>query len=220
MNVDSQCLFCNKKKLIYLIFEKCNHKICQTCIKQVLLNSTFLRKKIKPTFEISCKCNSTILSLTPEALLNFLNSNSKIDNICSKHNLPFENFCSNCRLWLCLECKKDFHNDYFGTHNLKNFNQIDEKENNLCPFHNGYNYNYYCKTCKLSICKKGFDNEHKEHWKVSFEDYMKQFRNYEKKWKRKNLNEFNIYIDDCVKKTINVIEEQPFVWGDLSDDEK
>ena len=208
MNVDSQCLFCNKKKLIYLIFEKCNHKICQTCIKQVLLNSTFLRKKIKPTFEISCKCNSTILSLTPEALLNFLNSNSKIDNICSKHNLPFENYCSNCRLWLCLECKKDFHNDYFGAHNLKNFNQIDEKENNLCPFHNGYNYNYYCKTCKLSICKKGFDNEHKEHWKVSFEDYMKQFNNYEKKWKRKNLNEFNIYIDDCVKKTINDIEDK------------
>ena len=202
-----QCLFCEKKKLIYLKFEKCNHKICQSCLKQELLNSTILQKKIKPKFEIPCKCNSSILSLTPNSLLTFLQSNTKIDNICSKHNLPFEHYCPNCRLWLCLECKKDFHNDYFSSHPLKNFNQIDEIDNNLCPIHNGYNFSFYCKTCKHSICKKEALNEHKDHWKVSFDDYMKQFKKFEKKWKRKNLNEFNNYIDYCFKKTINDIEE-------------
>ncbi len=39
-----------------------------------------------------------------------------------------------------------------------------------------------------------------------FEDCMKWFRNYEKNWKRKNLNKFNI--DDCVKKTKNDIEDK------------
>ena len=202
-----QCLFCEKKKLIYLKFEKCNHKICQSCLKQELLNSTILQKKIKPKFEIPCKCNSSILSLTPNSLLTFLQSNTKIDNICSKHNLTFEHYCPNCRLWLCSECKKDFHNDYFNSHPLKNFNQIDEIDNNLCPIHNGYNFSFYCKTCKYSICKKEALNEHKDHWKVSFDDYMKQFKKFEKKWKRKNLNEFNNYIDSCFKKTIKDIED-------------
>ena len=180
-----QCLFCEKKKLIYLKFEKCNHKICQSCLKQELLNSTILQKKIKPKFEIPCKCNSSILSLTPNSLLTFLQSNTKIDNICSKHNLTYEHYCPNCRLWLCSECKKDFHNDYFNSHPLKNFNQIDEIDNNLCPIHNGYNFSFYCKTCKYSICKKEALNEHKDHWKVSFDDYMKQFKKFEKNGKEK-----------------------------------
>ena len=200
------CLLCEKNKLIYLNFEKCNHKICQSCLKQVLLNSTFLQKKIKPNFEIPCKCNSSILLLTPNSLLSFLQSNSKIDNICEKHNLPFEHYCSNCRLWLCSECKKDFHNDYFSSHPLKTFNQFDENDNNLCPIHNNCNLSYYCKTCKCSICQKGVYNEHREHWKISFDDYMKQFKKFEKKWKRKNLNDFTIYIDSCFKKTVNDIE--------------
>jgi len=164
-------------------------------------------RKIKPNFEIKCKCNNSILLLSPKNLLSFLLSNTKIDNICSKHNLPFENFCSNCRLWLCKECKKDFHNDYFKSHNLKNFNEIDEVDNNLCSIHKNYIYNFYCKTCKKSICYKCNLNEHKEHWKISFVDYMNQFKIFEKKWKRKNLQEFNNYIDSSLKKTINDIEE-------------
>ena len=82
----------------------------------------------------------------------------------NKAETAFNEFykCLICDIYLCPFCKSA----HDKTHNIINIDK-----NFTCSIHNEP-YSLYCETCRINICAKCYNENHKNHQKLFFKDIM------------------------------------------------
>lgn len=95
---------------------------------------------------------------------------------------PIVTFCTNCALFLCDFCQESHkHSKSCSSHNLIPLSEL--RSNNfktevrICQKHN-LEFDYYCETCRMLVCKQCFVNEHLDH---KYDTVEKSANNYRSK---------------------------------------
>ena len=137
----------------------CNHTQCTSCLANYLLQSEFKTVSMSETLFL-CPCDKGKLSLLPAQMKELFVSSSKEVNLCKKHKIAPECYCLDCKLWICSECKKTFHDDLFAGHKTSQNEPGKEKE---CKLHQNEKIVKYCNECRKELCEQceKEDDEHK-----------------------------------------------------------
>ena len=85
----------------------------------------------------------------PSQLKELFSSSSEETTLCKKHKIAPECYCLDCKLWICSECKKTFHDDLFTSHKICKEEPKKEKE---CKVHQNEKIIKYCNECKKELC--------------------------------------------------------------------
>ena len=64
------------------------------------------------------------------------------------HNKLAENYCMECKKWICIDCKNLFHNTYFKDHILVLEEPLELKK---CKVHNDKIMDLFCKDCSREV---------------------------------------------------------------------
>ena len=126
----------------------CNHTQCISCLANYLLLSEFKTLSMSEILFL-CPCNNGKLSLMPSQLKELFSSSSEETTLCKKHKIAPECYCLDCKLWICSECKKTFHDDLFTSHKICKEEPKKEKE---CKVHQNEKIIKYCNECKKELC--------------------------------------------------------------------
>lgn len=140
------CYMCNKEIINNLLSLSCGHHLCKVCLSHTLILNEF--KSItneEVTFKCYCEKGSFSADLKTITDLFPFNKDSKK---CSKHQLLSVNYCLDCKIWICLECKKAFHDDYFSFHRLTD---SEPKKVSKCLRHH-IKIEKYCNICNRELC--------------------------------------------------------------------
>ena len=60
-----------------------------------------------------------------------------------------DNYCIQCKKWICIDCINLFHNNYFKDHNLVSEEPFEYKE---CKDHTGKLMDLFCSDCHKEVC--------------------------------------------------------------------
>lgn len=163
-NETDKCDKCRKTNQTLYSFS-CNHKTCQHCLMNNFVLSNFTGLTLNQIF-ITCQiCHKGQLCTDVVSMINILNAlfplvphkstttpsepmNSD-KSLCFKHAIKVESFCKACRLWLCSECKEQYHTAYYPNHPLA----AKEEDDVGCLAHFNTPIDTYCFKCDMNICK-------------------------------------------------------------------
>ena len=201
--MDMECKFCKRALTECKLRSTCGHFICNKCLGREILLRKFSPLSSTKEVKISCSCESGEFDISyKDCLENLKASQTKLQQkiLCKEHNKNVINYCQDCKIWLCEECKSNFHNNYFPNHKLLS---SDKMNNSKCFYHKGQIKNIFCKDCNTLICKEcSEDDNHNYHSTFTVEEFKTMVKN---KSKLLNFNNYNkIYNFICEK-------EQTFV---------
>lgn len=153
--MDQQCYLCGNSSSLSAY--SCEHKKCSFCLACYLLKSEFASMNVDETVFV-CECGNGKLSL-PIAKIAEVFSNNNAESIpkCNKHKNEAECYCVDCKLWLCGECKKAFHDEYCSFH--KTEKKSGGNDNN-CKVHQKKKEKY-CSECKREMCEQCVNDDSK-----------------------------------------------------------
>ena len=135
----SLCSFCNRKFEILHSFSPCSHRICSSCLYEIIFTKYITHLQGENTIKIYCKCElgeaqftlSSILSLLKEKKNSELNSPNEtgtetvestkegcecsINEENNEKNIKYfsDYFCLDCLKWICQKCKVDINNMHY-----------------------------------------------------------------------------------------------------------
>ena len=129
---ESFCDYCNKIfKDNNLIFSRCQHKICDSCIFERIFIYHISELQGQDKLIISCECENSFLDLSLNQILNILKNKEKREQKVSKTKnitsgceclkirrdsnaqLFSDFFCLDCLDWVCKDCKYEENNYHF-----------------------------------------------------------------------------------------------------------
>lgn len=184
VNETDKCDSCKKINQALYLFS-CKHKTCQQCLMTNFVLSNLSGMTLNQIL-INCPtCLKGQLATDVPSMINILNSALPLKNkqstvmtesvkspysLCSKHAIIVESFCKTCRLWLCSECKEQYHTVYYPNHIL--LSKEEEESNLSCVNHFDGQIDTYCLLCQVCICKKCLmkSEPHFNHRHVPIED--------------------------------------------------
>ena len=120
-----KCKICQNPQTKSTLNFKCQHQFCGICIAHLLIREDFKSLSEKATIKLECPiCKSKqveyigIVETSLEELVKILEETyplrkEKKKDICMVHNKLAENYCLECKKWICIDCKNLFHNNYF-----------------------------------------------------------------------------------------------------------
>ena len=202
--MDMKCVVCKTPLKECKLRFTCPHFICNQCLGREILLKKFSFLESTKNVIIPCPCLSGKLEISYKTCLeNLKESQTKLQTkiLCKEHNINVINYCSDCKIWLCEECKSTFHNNYFPYHKLLS---SDKMNNSKCFYHRGEIKNIFCKTCNILICKECSKEEfHINHATFSLDEYKKMVKNKSKLLKFKNYESLYYFICDKEQKFLN-----------------
>lgn len=126
----------------------CNHTQCISCLANYLLKSEYKTVSKSETLFL-CPCNNGKLSISSSQMKEIFTSTSEEMTLCKKHKIAPDCYCIDCKLWICSECKKTFHDDLFASHKTC---QAEPKKEKECNVHQNEKIIKYCNECKKELC--------------------------------------------------------------------
>ena len=225
----NKCEFCQnpipdpKKTLNF----SCQHQLCGVCISHSIFRDNF-KCIMERNNLITLVCNECInrnsskpgMAQTQMSfILSLLKDTYKIRNkrqkdICLTHKLE-ANYCSECRKWICEECKKTFHDANFPNHS--SYSTEEPFSFKRCSKHGDRGLELFCDDCGIDICSacalKG--GEHSTHNVISMVDYKKRIVKEKKKFKYQNMDEFDEALKNMQIEFKNQYEEMYKKKSDL-----
>lgn len=203
MEMEINCIKCKSNLQKSDIEYTCKHFLCNTCLSREILLSKFSSIiKSDGVLTFTCPCNGGTLTTSLDECFNILSHSvqSKSDKICSKHSKYLNLYCADCRIWLCENCVKQFHDEYFKNHQVSY--RGEQLRNSKCFYHREEMKNCICKKCNSMICEEcihDINSEHINHATFTVKEYQKVIKNKKKELKYRNYNDLEMFIND--KKT-------------------
>ena len=196
-----KCKLCLNPQTKTLFNFTCNHQLCAICISHLLIHEDF--KSLSEKEEIFLDCSickikkaqkiGVIKTSLPE-ISEILEEtepirNEKKKDICSVHNKQAENYCIQCKKWICIDCKTLFHNSYFKEHTLVLEEPFELK---MCKTHSDKLMDLFCNDCQQEVCYLcGRNGEnHDGHKIITMNEFRNNILRSKKKYKCKNFEEF------------------------------
>ena len=202
--MEQKCIVCkNSLKECNLTFS-CSHFLCNACLGRELLLKKFDPLKSTKEVEMSCSCGGTIKVSYQNCLKDIKNNQNQIkkNKKCTHHNLEANDYCFDCKMWICQECKESFHDKMFPNHQVSS---EDKMMKSKCFFHKNKIKNIFCKACNDLICEECINNEiHSNHPVFTLDEYKKLVKNKRKFLKFKNYEDILDFIDG---KERNIVEK-------------
>ena len=181
---EKKCEKCNKC-VDEIYYSSCKHSTCLDCLLANFISCNFKGLYANQNI-LSCPiCNEGNLYFqSNQDLINALNKSieNKHENnrqpsenskkgLCAKHKNTVENYCPSCKKWLCSECKKIYHDEYFPEHILFDTDNI----NVFCSEHPDIFFDYFCLDCHKEICNKCINegNKHLNYKIITKNEYDK-----------------------------------------------
>lgn len=205
MEKEINCIGCKNKLANCEIEYSCKHYLCNTCLSRELLLSKFKSIINSDGFiTLYCSCGGGSLNMSLSECQNkLINTNQiKTDKICSKHYKSLNLYCSDCRIWLCEDCVKQFHEEYFKNHQVSS--RGEQLSNSKCFYHRDETKNCICKNCNDLICSECITDEtsqHINHATFTVKEYQKIIRNKKNELKYKNYEDLEMFINDKKSQT-------------------
>ena len=160
-NEKTKCYSCKKPITGHISKLTCGHNLCLHCLSLSLIQSEF--KSISHSHvTFPCYCGKGKEELTIEQYTKLFDSD-ELNKMCRKHKTKSNEYCKDCKTWICSECKNGFHKD-FNDHRLSK--EIPKKRNK-CIIHDKA-IEYYCNECRKELCSTcnkedaAHTNEHME----------------------------------------------------------
>lgn len=204
--MDQQCYLCGNSSSLSSF--SCGHKQCPSCLSYFLLKNEFGSMNVDEAV-FACECGNGKLSLSISKIEEMFSiNNTESAPKCNKHKKEAECYCTDCKLWLCIECKKAFHDEYCAFHKTE---KKGGDENGNCKVHQKKKEKY-CNECKKEMCEQcaNDDNKHKDKI-VNINDKRKTIQEEIKhKMKVKDENEVDKIIkqkEDTYKQTMEQAEK-------------
>ena len=186
----------------------CNHKLCPNCFSNYSISTGLKDISSKETLTIACPCENGQLEISLEDLITILSVDSSGDNeICEKHSETYDSYCTECKLWLCPQCKNLFHNEYFKEHKLVS---AKPKEKNKCVYHNTQETTQFCLDCNIEICNLCMFNNgaHYNHNCAPINEYVNEFLKEKEKMEYNSYEKFSNAIQDKTTNLTKDVEEE------------
>ena len=216
----NSCFLCSCKpqnSATFLNFS-CDHKLCRECFCNSELSEGLRQINSKKILTISCSCENGQLDIELENLINFLsNEPGGINGECEKHSEHYDSYCTECKIWLCPQCKTHFHNDYFKDHTLV---ITKPKEKPKCIYHNTQETNLFCLDCNSEICNLCIFNNgnHYNHHTIGINEYVNDFMKEKEKMEYNNYDKFSKAIEDKTSNLEKDVENEINKTSDKFDD--
>ncbi|MCQ2816698.1 MAG: hypothetical protein MJ252_05455, partial [archaeon] len=196
------CPICQNVKTNNSLKYTCGHIACGICIyRDILLEDFEYFNELKEEYELVCPvCKIGKRSTKLEEIKLVLDktariSHEKINFQCKFHEGKIlEDYCKECKKWLCALCKSSFHDIHFPNHKLSK-EKVDKRT--PCNVHNLDECDLYCLDCEEQICHKClFKGEyHYEHKNILISEFKEYVLNNKQGMKYKTYNEFESFID-------------------------
>ena len=205
-----KCKFCLNPQSKTTFNFSCKHQLCGICISHLLIREDFksLSEKEKIKLECSiCKSNQAdnigIIQTSLDEIVKLLDETfpirtEKKKDICIVHNKLAENYCIQCKKWICIDCKNIFHNTHFKDHELVLEEPFEYKN---CKKHTDTIMDLFCSDCNKQVChfcsRKGED--HEGHKIITLNEFRLNILKSKKNYKYKNFDEFQQFLTECEK---------------------
>ena len=205
-----KCKICQNPQTKSTLNFKCQHQLCGICIARLFIRQDFKSLSEKSTIKLECPiCKSKqvefigTVETSLEELVKILEETyplrkEKKKDICMVHNKLAENYCLECKKWICIDCKNLFHNNYFKDHNLVPEEPLELKK---CKVHSDKLMDLFCRDCSREVChfcsRKG--ENHEGHSIVTLNEYKNSIIKSKKKYKYSNFNDFDEFLKNCEK---------------------
>ena len=191
-----KCKICLNPTTKLTLNFSCNHQLCGICVSHFLIQKDFSFLTDKKTFKLDCpECNVGQVETSLEGLRKILDETfqtrtQKKKDVCDVHKKLGENYCIECKKWLCDECKKLFHDNYFKNHNLVLEVPFELKQ---CKIHEDKKKDLFCTNCNEEVCHfcsmKG--EFHEGHSILTLDDYKNNVLEGKKNYNYKSYEVFN-----------------------------
>ena len=202
--MEQKCIVCkNALKECNLTFS-CSHFLCNACLSRELLLKKFDPLKSTNEVEMSCSCGGSIKVSYQNCLKDIKNNQNQIkkNKKCTHHNLEANDYCFDCKMWICQECKESFHDKMFPNHQVSS---EDKMMKSKCFFHKNKIKNIFCKFCNDLICEECQISEtHSNHPVYTLDEYKKLIKNKKNFLRFKNYEEILYFIDE---KESNIVKQ-------------
>ena len=142
---------------------KCQLELCSECFLRLFFiesihNKNDLGKEL--TVKINCpQCENSKIEIDKKTILQIPLKEEKNKPVCILHGREEVQFCINCQIWLCSQCKEDFHNKKYSEHTLN----LQYRYPTKCHYHMTRYTSLFCDDCKVCICYNCYDNKHFGH---------------------------------------------------------
>ena len=196
-----KCKICLNPSTKNTLNFSCNHNLCGICVARFLIQSDFSCLSEKKTIKIDCPiCKIGSIDTTLQEINKVLDEThqtrtQKKKDICVTHKKLAEDYCIECKKWLCGECKKLFHANYFKDHNLVPEVPFEFK---ICKIHDDNKKDLFCITCSEEIChfcnRKG--ESHEGHPIMTLMEYKDHVLDIKKEYKYQKFEVFDNYLTE------------------------
>lgn len=160
------CFYCEKSIHSQISEFTCGHKICLNCVSIILIKSEFSTIE-KEMFCIECPCGKGKFDCHLSQFISLIEESSHSKR-CLQHKAHCTDYCVDCKVWICEECTKGFH-DKMKFHKLV---KEPPKIRRDCILHH-FSIEYYCTICKAELCKTCL-KEHPKHTQDNEKDKNKE----------------------------------------------
>lgn len=205
-----KCKHCLNPQTKTTVTFSCKHQLCGICISRLLIREDFksLSDKNKIYLYCSiCKLNESEKIGEVETTLEDLNKllqetevirTEKKKDICTVHNKMAENYCIQCKKWLCIDCKNTFHNNYFKEHTLTEEEPFEYK---ICKEHNDKIMDLFCSDCQKEVCHfcSRSGEIHEDHTIITLNEYKSIILKAKRNYKLRNYDTFEEILTNCEK---------------------
>ena len=204
-----KCKYCHNYQTKTTLNFSCNHNLCGICVARLLIENDFKSLSEKQTIELFCSiCRRGQVETSLVDLEKILGETFQLreepkKDICEVHNKIAENYCLECKKWICLDCMKLFHNSYFKGHTLVLEEPLELKK---CKEHTDKVLDLFCKDCHKEVChlcsREG--ENHEGHKIVTLREYRNFILKNKRKYQFKSFDDF----DDFLKKIENEFRQK------------
>ena len=224
-----KCKICQNPQTKTTFNFTCKHNLCGICVSHLLIKEDFksLSEKEKIYLECSvCKSNEVekigIFETSLSDLSKLLDEtypirNEKKKDLCTVHNILAENYCIQCKKWICKECKKSFHDRHFKDHTLELEEPFDY---NICKIHSDKKMDLFCSDCQKEVCyycsTRG--EKHEGHKIITLDEHRKTIIKEKRRYKFKDYIEFDEFLKSCEEKFKKDFEKSFKIKQDLTND--
>jgi len=196
-----RCKICLNPSTKTTLNFSCNHNLCGICVAHFLIQCDFSCLSEKKTIKIDCPiCKIGSIDTSLEEINKVLDEThqtrtQKKKDICATHKKLAEDYCIECKKWLCGECKKIFHDSYFKDHNLVPEVPFEFKK---CKNHDDNKKDLFCTSCSEEIChfcnRKG--ESHEGHPIMTLMEYKDHVLDCKKEYKYQKFEVFDNFLTE------------------------
>ena len=224
-----KCKFCHNPQTKTILSFSCKHQLCGICISHLLIREDFKSLSEKKIIKLHC----SICKLNKgEKIGEFDTSLEDLDKIlketeaireekkkdlCTVHNKLAENYCIQCKKWICIDCKNSFHNVHFKNHNLTLEEPFEYK---ICKLHNDKIMDLFCSDCQKEVChfcSRAGEN-HEGHTIITLNEYKNSILKSKRNYKIRNYEDFNELLTNCEKEFKKNFEQSYKIKKELTNE--